>query len=298
MKKNKILYFLLALLLCLPLFFLVKPKPKYYLSVCAIFRNEARFLREWIEYHRIVGVEHFYLYNNLSEDNYYDVLKPYVDSGIIELFQWPHQGKNQKEWNKIQCGAYSDLIKKKKKETFWLAIIDTDEFILPLSKNTVSEFLKDYEEYGGLVINWQLFGTSVKRIPENDLLVRLLTKKAPEDFYTNRFVKSIVQPKKVKKVTQPHSCRYKEPYFHVTENKISFPRKSILPYVSVNKIRINHYISRDEQFFYEEKQRRIREWHPGSPPIKINPELNVIEDRAIFTYMPELNERLFGDNTN
>ena len=36
---------------------------KHQLSICAIFKNEAKFLKEWIEYHRLVGVDHFYLYD-------------------------------------------------------------------------------------------------------------------------------------------------------------------------------------------------------------------------------------------
>ena len=32
---------------------------KYYVSVCAIFKNEGKYLREWIEYHLTAGVEHF-----------------------------------------------------------------------------------------------------------------------------------------------------------------------------------------------------------------------------------------------
>jgi hypothetical protein len=59
--------------------FVFRSEPKYYLSVGAIFRNEARFLPEWIEYHRLHGVDHFYLFNNLSEDDYKAALKPYVD---------------------------------------------------------------------------------------------------------------------------------------------------------------------------------------------------------------------------
>ena len=42
---------------------------KYKVSICAIFKNEAKYLREWIEFHKIVGVEHFYLYNNFSTDD-------------------------------------------------------------------------------------------------------------------------------------------------------------------------------------------------------------------------------------
>ena len=39
-----------------------------------LFRNEARHLEEWIEYHRLVGVEHFWLYDDASQDNWSDVL--------------------------------------------------------------------------------------------------------------------------------------------------------------------------------------------------------------------------------
>ena len=41
-----------------------------YLAVCAIYRNEAPYLREWIEFHRLVGVERFFLYNNESTDDH------------------------------------------------------------------------------------------------------------------------------------------------------------------------------------------------------------------------------------
>ena len=45
---------------------------KYNLSICAIFKNEAKYLKEWIEYHRIFGVDHFYLYNIGSRDSFLD----------------------------------------------------------------------------------------------------------------------------------------------------------------------------------------------------------------------------------
>ena len=31
---------------------------RFELAIAAIFRNEAPYLREWIEFHRLVGVEH------------------------------------------------------------------------------------------------------------------------------------------------------------------------------------------------------------------------------------------------
>ena len=62
---------------------------RYQLSICAFFKNEARYLKEWIEYHRLIGVDHFYLYNNGSTDDFKRVLNPYVRKGVVTLVNWP-----------------------------------------------------------------------------------------------------------------------------------------------------------------------------------------------------------------
>ena len=58
---------------------------KYKVSICAIFKNEGKYLREWIEFHRIIGIEHFYLYNNNSDDNYETVATVYKGNIIKNL---------------------------------------------------------------------------------------------------------------------------------------------------------------------------------------------------------------------
>ena len=51
----------------------------YDLTITAIFKNEGHYLKEWLDYHLLAGVEHFYLYNNDSTDNYKEVLAPYIE---------------------------------------------------------------------------------------------------------------------------------------------------------------------------------------------------------------------------
>ena len=50
---------------------------RYELTACLKFKDAARFLPEWIEFHQLVGFEHFYLYNNNSSDDYRGALAPY-----------------------------------------------------------------------------------------------------------------------------------------------------------------------------------------------------------------------------
>src|SRR2546430_8009121 len=65
-----------------------RPLP-YYLSACAIFRNEARYLKEWIVFHLGVGLEHIYLYENRSTDDFRTMLAPFVARGQVTLVDWP-----------------------------------------------------------------------------------------------------------------------------------------------------------------------------------------------------------------
>src|SRR6266480_3576021 len=61
----------------------------YYLSACAIFRKEAPYLAEWLVFHLGVGVEHFYLYENRSTDDFRTVLAPFVERRQVTLADRP-----------------------------------------------------------------------------------------------------------------------------------------------------------------------------------------------------------------
>ena len=103
---------------------------KYNVTICAIFKNEGKYFKEWIEWHKIIGIDHFYLYNNNSDDNYMDVLKPYIDEGTVDLIDWPY--------DQAQMKAYADCIKNRSNEASWIGFIDLDEFIVPIQYNNIA----------------------------------------------------------------------------------------------------------------------------------------------------------------
>lgn len=141
---------------------------KYNVSICAIFKNEASFLKEWIEYHLMLGVEHFYMYNNNSEDNFKDVLRPYIDNGVVEIKDWTE--------NHAQMMAYKDFYESRRHETKWVSFLDIDEFIClrnvfttnnwkakygnKISSNNLSVWLESYAKYPGVLMYFKMFGTS------------------------------------------------------------------------------------------------------------------------------------------
>lgn len=273
----------------------MKPKKayRYQLAVCAIFRNEASYLREWIEYHKLVGVQHFYLYNNLSTDDYYSVLHPYIESGLVELFDWPFDSKNLYEWNVIQIHAYENAVQQALHTAKWLAIIDTDEFIVPVENDNILDVLKEYDYYGGVSANWQLYGTSnVFKVGPDQLMIDLLTLKAPQDYEENKFVKSIVHPEYVERITDPHYANFKKGYFHVNTDGVRLNR-SIAPYIVVDKLRINHYWSRDEWFFYNFKCARRQNWQEGyDGQLNRLEAINIEPDNIMQRFVPALKQAM------
>jgi len=236
---------------------------EYSLTVLAIFQNEAPYLEEWIGYHHMVGVEHFILYNHFSTDDFMDILEPYVASGLVEL-----RDCMCREYPKALLVTYQEGISKEKERSKWLALIDIDEFIVPKEHPTIDKFLLEYEEAAGIVINWQIFGTSGIKSLNGASLLENLIRKFPEDFdsawNSNHFVKSIIRPDRVDESTKDPNCGNHvfmplDGYFIVNSDHIAQPLLCKNPSIIIDKMQINHYWFRDEEWFYKNKIKRREE---------------------------------------
>ncbi len=299
-KNNTLFYVLLSILLFYRPHLMAsdsESKYPYQLSICTVFRDDARFLKEWIEFHLLVGVEHFYLFNHLSQDNYLSVLKPYMDKGIVELFDWPLEILIPTQWDIIQSTAIQAGIHKAKSKTKWLAIIDTDEFIIPMQSDNLVEGLQEFEEFGGIQINWQCYGTSnIEQIPEDALITELLVMKAPYDHEKNINVKSIVRPQRVLFCNHVHYVHYQPGYFSVNEQGEEIPPKQWgIKNFSTNKFRINHYWTRDEEYFKKDKLDRIeKRQHPTLEMVlRHKEEMNTVFDDVMLRFVAQMKNRMF-----
>jgi hypothetical protein len=265
----------------------------YDLAIVTIFQNEAPYLKEWIEFHKLVGVQHFYLFNNLSSDSYLEVLKPYILNGEVDLIEWPYRTNEEgKNWSTIQRASYLTTVKLVSGKVKWLALIDSDEFIIPLQSDRLLDSLEEYENYGGVGINWQMYGTSgVATIPLHKLLTETLLMKAPKDFAENRHIKTIVRPERVV-MCHVHHCLYQPGYFAVDTNKemVEGPRSCK---VLTDKIRINHYWSKDEEFFYSTKIARRKKWQESQEAMlqRVN-NANQEEDKMMLRFVPALRKKM------
>lgn len=273
----------MILRLILSLLLINSLQSSYTVVVTAIFRDEARFLKEWIDFYKTLGVEHFYLYNNLSLDNYQTVLNPYLEEGVVTLIQWPYESEEVHEWNRIQCGAYKHALYNYGTQTKWMAFLDTDEFLFPTEEATLPLFLKNYELFGAVSLNWQCYGhNSCPIIPDHEYMIGILTRKEKTISGVHRHVKTIVQPKAVLNITNPHYAKMNPAFLQVTAGKIPFAGP-FSPFIDISKGRINHYWPRDMEFMETIKIGRRKTW--GQDPEttrKWAAELNRVEDLAIY----------------
>lgn len=129
-----------------------KRETKYQISICSCFKNEAPFLKEWIEYHVFIGFNHFYLYNNNSIDNYKEVLNPYIKKGLITLVDLPDVP--------VQIPSYRHFVCNFKDETKWVAFIDLDEFVCPIKDDNIQNWLIKHDKYPVICMYWKYFGSS------------------------------------------------------------------------------------------------------------------------------------------
>ena len=276
----------------------------YYAAICAMFKNEAPWMREWIEYHRLLGFEHFYLYNNESEDGTVEVLRPYVEQGLVEIIPWEntpeHWDTRGINWDGYQRKAYNDCISRTVGVVEWVAMIDIDEYIVPVkSKESFWTLLDKVKKYknekskrhnmiGSLKIPWVWYGTSgVWEIPPGKLLTESLYMRASKDFYWHFYHKSIYRPEAVS------DCG-----IHDAELKKGYCAKKVPP----GHIRTNHYWARDEKSFLK-KRCGLYLNSPDELKTAVTPErfqeirsqldeLNQVRDTAIFPYLPALRKAL------
>ncbi|MCH5246746.1 MAG: glycosyltransferase family 92 protein [Muribaculaceae bacterium] len=227
-----------------------KTTPQHYLSVCAIAKNEGPYFKEWIEWHKKMGVEKFYIYDNESTDNTKDVLQPYIDSGLVDYVYWP--GSRQ------QLAVYDDCFNRHRFETRWLAVIDLDEFIVPVRDKSIPDFLKGMEKFSSVEINWLCYGSSGAKTNTGEPLMRRFKRHSISDTRVNRHVKSIVNPRCVSSMIGAHEAARISGKSADSHGKIL--RKGFRDRIPQHDvIKINHYAVKSyEEFLSKHSKGSVR----------------------------------------
>jgi len=115
-------------------------------------RNDRSHLVEWLEFHRLMGVQHFFIYNTSPRKKQHllrEALSDYIADGNVTIVSWPYsncvEGMGSGRWVQwmhdgasiffqpprtiAQTAALASCYSRYKYSTHWMAHVDDDEFL-------------------------------------------------------------------------------------------------------------------------------------------------------------------------
>lgn len=261
-------------------------RPPIEVAVCAIFRNEGRYLAEWVAFHQLQGVSRFYLYDNGSTDNWRDELRPWLAAGDLVVTPWPEQPG--------QRPAYIDCLKRFGETARWIAFIDTDEFLFSPTTRPLPDVLRRFDTYPGVVANWRCYGLNGWEKAPEGLVIENYLRRAADSEPNNRFVKCLVFPRLTREPSEgPHYFHFRR-WAAVGEDRQPVYWSTREP-ITADLLRINHYFAKSAEDL-SRKTSRPTAWDGVVGECGVGswaeiPE-DVVEDPVLLPFAPAVKARL------
>ena len=268
------------------------PKNDDRIGLVLIVKNEERYIPEWIEYHKTVGISRFFIYDNESTDRTREVLQQYIDEGSVVYTWCPGL--------KMQLHAYADALDRFRFEVKYMGFIDTDEFILPVIGSNVPDLVdkifSEQKEAGGITVNWRIFGSDGVIRDDGKPVIGSFLHRAKDSFWQHQHYKSICDPRKTLYPLSPHRFWYVDGKHSVNERGGQVDESYDMSGVNreCRYLQINHYYVKSREYWEKVKLRRPFADTDGGYTDKyfdIN-DRNEVEDSRMLQFLPLVEERL------
>jgi hypothetical protein len=263
----------------------------YEFMMCATFRNDADYLREWIEYHRALGAEKFVLFDNSSVDDFRSVLDPYVASGVVSLHHLPRSRPTYEFYRRVQLHAYDACLDQYRDRARWIAFLDLDEFLNPLEAGSLPELMADFESYPALAVHWVMFSSSGYILQPDSLVTEAYT---ACDAKGSHRVKVIVDPRRTVRFLSPHHAQYADGALAVNELEAPVAGDEAYP-PTVSRVQVNHYYTRSVEEFLRKYRRNLgyKSGHKNlAELVKAERDYAADTDTSIQRFVPALRAAL------
>lgn len=295
------------------------------LGIITQFRDEAPYLAEWIRYHRLAGVSQFWLYDDDSTDDWRSAISADLRDGVVEVIPASSiDGADTRAPASIrQLVTFRDGLRRSRGEARWVALIDVDEFLLPMLDATIPECLRRFGQRQAnadsiataIYVNWRMFGTSGAIVPIGEPILGKLTACSAVTHPDNLNGKSLVRPDRVD-VDDAWTIHHlpllgDDHYLDGGDRGLCFRINptNLRPDLVVPRdhredlmIRINHYSLRDEGFY---ERNRVRRAGDGTLPGKSLERLTehhrsfgVEQDRKILDFLSAFHPEAFEEHWN
>lgn len=177
------------------------------IAICAIVKNEHRYLEEWTQYNLDVGFDEVWIGEDYTSDSHKSITDKF-DSNKVHLVKVEDYLPKDNNRNKCsdQIQYYDAFLQKHRNDFDWIAFFDIDEFLV-LEKESLKDFLNDYKDYEGVVLAWKYYTASGKLTPPEEGVVKGYTI-VDTQLHGDCQVKTIVNTHIIDKVIYMHSSNY------------------------------------------------------------------------------------------
>jgi len=202
-----------------------------FVAMCVIVKDEPDIV-SWVQYHHErLNVLRIYLYDHGSEPRLSSLVQPFIKKGIVKYHFQPFTLANLvkhlpfvKKVNP-QMEMFTHCLETYGKQHKFIAFLDADELIVFRNHSqTLQEFLVNKQEFGGVVLNWKIFGSS-GHVAQPQTKMQIVGKPHFYQHYNTCFpsihIKSIVNTRLVESASaNPHWFVYKSGAYAVNDNGI------------------------------------------------------------------------------
>ena len=221
--------------------------------LCAIVKNENKYINEWLEHYKQLGFSKVILYDN-NDINGEQIKHNFGKFVQVIDYRGKHISVNISVSLKnhgIQEQAYNDCYLNYASNYDWVAFFDIDEFLIIDNNLTINEFLSQdkFNNIDAIQFNWQIYGDNNQ--------IEYSSKPVKERFTTlslkqTQHVKTIVRTNNQKFIAIP--CHYA----YLKTGNFSYPNgnRTKMGYkqpINYEGAHINHYYTKSIEEWIDRK---------------------------------------------
>jgi hypothetical protein len=218
--------------------------------------NEGQDLPEWLEFHRLAGMEHVYLYDDGSTDDGAEIVRPYVSAGFVTFIPWARFSRGVS----IQRLVYAHALCTFGPDWRWMAFIDLDEYLFAVKDESLGSALSRFDDLPAIVVPWHMFGFCGHDARPPGLVIENFTRRMPFPPPPKPIGllnwKSIVDPLAVAAIDSPHLFILSDGRrggYNEDRTWIEGQRPEDWERARSEVLRLNHYFTKSRETFNQRR---------------------------------------------
>lgn len=227
--------------------------------LCAIAKNEAPYVLEWVAFHLAVGFDEIVIYDNDSTDDLAGLFRQ--TRWPVRIVPWPTQAGRSP-----QGAAYDHFVESRRRTGDWVAFLDLDEFLNLKTHGSIRAFLLDYKGFDAIGFNWRMFGSAFQAKASDGLVIDRFQRAARLDYDINRHIKTIARCSQIVEAGV-HSPALRPGARFVSPDRT--PRtggcNAWQTHLDHSIAQINHYFTKTAEEFERKRSRGRADLPPESP---------------------------------